>query len=164
MRIPANSYHRQFGGNLPVYRAYRQVGGGVVVYRGMRDTQYGRGIADILRSIGKFAAPLVRKAVPVVLKTGKKLVKAAIKNREEGASWGESFNRGLAPAARTALKEIKTEEDAADDASNTQKGSGRVYAARKMMGYGCAKRGGRRKLYKDLLKCDVDGRPTHFNF
>jgi len=135
MRIPVHRRRHQFGCGIAVFKGYDQYGGylrkpgqsgyGVSVFRGADRDQYGHGFASILKSVGKFAAPLIRKALPVVLKTGKKLVKSAIQNREQGRTWGESFRERLAPAAHTALKEISAPYEPQDvPEEKTQAGKG----------------------------------------
>lgn len=128
----------------------QQSGKGLNVFRGGDKYQYGEGWFDILKSVGKFAAPLIKKAAPVVLKTAKKLVKHAIANREQGQSWGESFREAAPRAAYTALKGAAPEETT-EDADQPQKGSGRRR---------------HRRVYKhrDLLRNDISGRPLHYNF
>jgi hypothetical protein len=155
----------QFGGGyaMPVFRGHRQYGGDIAVFRGAREYQYGRGFGDVLKSIGRFAAPLLKKALPVVLKTGKKLVKHVIQNRESGQSWGQSFREAAPYAGYSVLKEMTPAEQEAQNknVSETQTGKG------------CRRRqfGGRsdlirRRVYKRqrLIDVDIDGRRTHYNF
>ena len=160
MRIQKFNQRRiQFGGAIPVFRGTRQHGGEISVFRGSRDYQYGRGFGQILKShqtgdgflnilssIGKFAAPLVKKALPVVLKTGKKLVKHAISQREMGQSWGNSFKEAAPRAAYSTLKEVTpTDPEDSDPAPPPQSGKG--YRKRQ---FGC----GVRRLYKKTKHCN----------
>jgi hypothetical protein len=91
-----------------------------------------------------------------VLKTGKKLVKHAIQNRESGQSWGESFREAAPHAGYTVLKDLHPDEEPA----RPQTGQGK---RRRQFGSGSLIR---QRVYKRqrLIDVDVDGRPTHYNF
>lgn len=102
-------FHRRgnFGG-LPAsaarHRAF-QFGGSLAVYRGARHYQHGQGFGAILKTIFKTAAPYVKKSLPFLAKSGKKLIKTVIQNREAGQNWGDSIRDSLAPTGLDMLKQ-----------------------------------------------------------
>ena len=151
MRIRITTTRRQIGGSLPVFRGQRQVGGELAIFRGARDYQYGRGIGNILRSMGKVLGPIARKYGPSVLKIGKKFVKHAIRAREQGASWGDAAKEGVLPAAKTALKEVGNPmQEEEDEMKVNQSESGLLR--------------NRRRFPKKVFKVNRIGRHNHYNF
>jgi hypothetical protein len=202
MRISVSHQRRQIGGNLPHFRGYRQdggflpglalgayllhrrsqQGGELAVFRGAREYQYGRGIGNILRSVGKVMGPLARRYGPSVLKIGKKFVKHAIRAREQGATWGEAAREGLGPAAKSAMKELSNAVSPPDTLQDPhfEGGDNELVQKAKQAGNGILIRqrmrrhqrgaggggghGPSRMVFKQLTRSDRSGRPTHYNF
>ena len=83
-----------------VYLRYykQQHGGQLPLFRGTRHDQDGAGLGDILRSIFRVAAPIARRAAPVLLKGATAYASNVIRARKQGVPLGDAMKQAIAPA------------------------------------------------------------------
>ena len=87
---------------LRYYKQQRQSGGQLPVFRGSRHEQDGAGLGDILRTIFRVAAPIARRAAPVLLKGATTFATNAIRAHREGVPLGEALKQAVGPAVSDA--------------------------------------------------------------
>lgn len=80
----------------------RQIGGGFPVFRGS-DVQYGGGLGQILRSVGRFLLPIF---APVAASAATNFVKSAADNLSSGRSFGDSAKQSLRSTLATAVGDL----------------------------------------------------------
>jgi hypothetical protein len=95
MSTPKEAYIRY-------YRQQHQSGGQLPVFRGSRHEQDGAGLGDILRTIFRIAAPIARRAAPVLLKGATTFASNAIRAHREGVPLGEALKQAVGPAVNEA--------------------------------------------------------------
>ena len=83
MSTPKEAYLR--------YYKQRESDGQLPVFRGSHHEQDGAGLGDILRTIFRVAAPVARRAAPVLLKGATTFATNAIRAHKDGVHLGEAL-------------------------------------------------------------------------